>query len=195
MGRHDAETRQDSCPTRRFLGEAACASRCIPGALEGPGSHRGGPRPGSAAAEWDGRRAYPTPDGVAPRARPCCGAFFLFLRRARRSAAHAQAVLDILDELGVPAAPRVISEIAVSNYGRPLPASRFASLRRDEERACRKDPLSRPTWVVPTFTPPRTGRLPADRGELCLAPRAASDRWKGAQGELSPHSAGLVFDA
>lgn len=61
-------------------------------------------------------------------------------------------VLDILEELGVPASPRVISELAVARYGRPLPASRFASLRRDEERAFRKDPLSRPAWVVPALT-------------------------------------------
>jgi hypothetical protein len=61
-------------------------------------------------------------------------------------------VLDILDELSVPGSPRVISEIAAARYGRPLPASRFASLRRDEERACRKDPSSRPAWVVPALT-------------------------------------------
>lgn len=61
-------------------------------------------------------------------------------------------VLDILEELGVPTSPRVISELAVARYGRPLPASRFASLRRDEERAFRKDSLSRPAWVVPAIT-------------------------------------------
>lgn len=61
-------------------------------------------------------------------------------------------VLDILDELEVPASPRVISEVAVARYGRPLPATRFASLRRDEERAWRKDPTSRPAWVVPALT-------------------------------------------
>jgi hypothetical protein len=61
-------------------------------------------------------------------------------------------VLDILEELGVPASPRLISEIAVAHYGRPLPASRFASLRRDEERAYRKDALSRPAWVVPALS-------------------------------------------
>lgn len=60
-------------------------------------------------------------------------------------------VLDILDELGVPVAPRVISEVALACYGRSLPAARFASLRRDEERAYRKDPTSRPAWVVPAI--------------------------------------------
>jgi hypothetical protein len=61
-------------------------------------------------------------------------------------------VLDILDELAVPASPRVISELAVARYGRPLPASRFGSLRRDEERAYRNNPVSRPAWVVPALT-------------------------------------------
>ena len=61
-------------------------------------------------------------------------------------------VLDILDELGVPASPRVIGEVAAALFGRALPAARFASLRRDEERACRKDPMSRPAWVVPALT-------------------------------------------
>jgi hypothetical protein len=60
-------------------------------------------------------------------------------------------VLDILDELGVPVAPRVISEVALACYGRSLPAARFASLRRDEERAYRKDPTARPAWVVPAI--------------------------------------------
>jgi hypothetical protein len=60
-------------------------------------------------------------------------------------------VLDILDERGVPALPRVIGVVAVARYGKTLPVSRFASLRRDEERAYRKDP-SRPAWVVPALS-------------------------------------------
>jgi hypothetical protein len=69
-------------------------------------------------------------------------------------------VLDILDELAVPASPRVISEIAVARYGRPLPPSRFASLRRDEERAWRKDRLARPAWVVPALSAQGLTSLP-----------------------------------
>jgi hypothetical protein len=61
-------------------------------------------------------------------------------------------VLDVLDEIGVPAPPRVVSEVATLSYGMTLPASRLASLRRDEERAYRKDALSRPAWVVPALT-------------------------------------------
>jgi hypothetical protein len=69
-------------------------------------------------------------------------------------------VLDILDELTVPSSPRVISEVAVARYGRPLPPARFASLRRDEERAWRKDPLSRPAWVVPALSTQGLTSLP-----------------------------------
>ncbi len=60
-------------------------------------------------------------------------------------------VLDALDELGVPAAPRVVSEFAEVRFGVRLPAARFASLRRDEERAFSKDPASRPAWLVPAI--------------------------------------------
>jgi hypothetical protein len=60
-------------------------------------------------------------------------------------------VLDLLDEIGVPSSPRVVSEYALSRLGLDLPIARFASLRRDEERAYRKDALSRPAWVVPAI--------------------------------------------
>jgi hypothetical protein len=58
--------------------------------------------------------------------------------------------LDILEEIGVPSAPRTVSEIAAC-FGLSLPASRFSSLRRDEQRAFKKDPFSRPAWVVPAI--------------------------------------------
>jgi hypothetical protein len=60
-------------------------------------------------------------------------------------------VLDTLDEIGVPAAPRVISDFARATQRYSLPAERFASLRRDEERAYLKAPASRPAWVVPAI--------------------------------------------
>jgi hypothetical protein len=70
-------------------------------------------------------------------------------------------VLDILDELGVPNSPRVISEYALACLGIELPVARFASLRRDEERGFRKDPLSKPAWVVPALN--MTGFSPIPR--------------------------------
>jgi hypothetical protein len=60
--------------------------------------------------------------------------------------------LDILDELGVPMAPSAIAEFATATTGITLQASRFASLRRDEERASRRDPLAKPAWVVPAIS-------------------------------------------
>lgn len=60
-------------------------------------------------------------------------------------------VLDILDEIGVPASPRLISDFATAVYGRELPVERFASLRRDDEKAYEKDPTSRPAWVAPAI--------------------------------------------
>ncbi len=70
-------------------------------------------------------------------------------------------VLDILDELGVPNSPRVISEYALTCLGVELPIGRFASLRRDEERAYKKDPLSKPAWVAPALN--LTGFAPIPR--------------------------------
>jgi hypothetical protein len=60
-------------------------------------------------------------------------------------------VLDLLDEIGVPASPRAISEVAWAVYGRHLPADRFASLRRDEWRSFKNDSLARPAWIVPAI--------------------------------------------
>lgn len=56
--------------------------------------------------------------------------------------------LDVIEEIGVPAAPRTVSDFA-GCFGLSLPSARFSSLRRDEQRAYMKDPLSRPAWVVP----------------------------------------------
>jgi hypothetical protein len=60
-------------------------------------------------------------------------------------------VLDVLSELDVPAQPRLISEIAFIRFGQLLPPERFASLRRDEERAYLNNPTARPAWVVPAI--------------------------------------------
>lgn len=60
-------------------------------------------------------------------------------------------VLDTLNDLGVPSAPKLVSEYAGIVYGLVLPIPRFASIRRDEERSYRKRPSSRPAWVVPAI--------------------------------------------
>src|SRR5260370_4585873 len=60
--------------------------------------------------------------------------------------------LDILDEMGVPMAPSAVAEFANATTGIALPTSRFASLRRDEERASRRDPSAKPAWIVPALS-------------------------------------------
>lgn len=60
-------------------------------------------------------------------------------------------VLEMLDEIGVPSAPRTISEFAAAYCSLSLPPTRFASLRRDEMNAYKKNPSSRPSWVVPAI--------------------------------------------
>jgi hypothetical protein len=62
-----------------------------------------------------------------------------------------EVVLDITDELGVAVSPRVVSDYAVATLGMSIPPTRFGSLRRDEERAYKRDPHSRPAWVVPAI--------------------------------------------
>ena len=59
--------------------------------------------------------------------------------------------LDALDDLGVPAAPSLIADLTEALIGtRPSP-SRFASLRRDEENAARRNIAARPAWIVPAI--------------------------------------------
>jgi hypothetical protein len=60
--------------------------------------------------------------------------------------------LDILDEIAVPLSPSAIVEFAEATVGVTFAASRFASLRRDEERASRRDALAKPAWIAPALS-------------------------------------------
>jgi hypothetical protein len=60
--------------------------------------------------------------------------------------------LDILDEVGVPMSPSAIVEFASATSGVTFAASRFASLRRDEERASRRDAVAKPAWIAPALS-------------------------------------------
>ena len=69
-----------------------------------------------------------------------------------RSAGHRplrERVLDVLAEVGVPLAPRAVSELAAALYGWLIPSERIASLRRDEARAWERAASARPAWIVP----------------------------------------------
>jgi hypothetical protein len=68
--------------------------------------------------------------------------------------------LDAIDEIGVPVSPSTISDFSLAATGIGIPATRFASLRRDEERAARRDPASRPAWVAPALSTARLTALP-----------------------------------
>jgi len=68
--------------------------------------------------------------------------------------------LDALDDLGVPAAPALIADLTAALTGaRPSP-SRFASLRRDEENAARRNIAARPAWVVPAISAHQLTAIP-----------------------------------
>ena len=68
--------------------------------------------------------------------------------------------LDALDDLGVPAAPALIADLTAALTGaRPSP-SRFASLRRDEENAARRNIAARPAWVVPAINAQQLTAIP-----------------------------------
>lgn len=68
--------------------------------------------------------------------------------------------LDAIDEIGVPVSPSTISEFGLATTGVAVGATRFASLRRDEERAARRDSASRPAWVAPALSAARLTALP-----------------------------------
>ena len=68
--------------------------------------------------------------------------------------------LDALDDLGVPAPPALIADLTAALTGdRPSP-SRFASLRRDEENAARRNLTARPAWIVPALSAAELTAIP-----------------------------------
>lgn len=68
--------------------------------------------------------------------------------------------LDALDDLGVPAPPALIADLTAALTGiRPSP-SRFASLRRDEENAARRNVAARPAWIVPAINAAELTAIP-----------------------------------
>lgn len=68
--------------------------------------------------------------------------------------------LDALDDLGVPAPPALIADLIAALTGdRPSP-SRFASLKRDEENAARRNIAARPAWIVPAISAAQLTAIP-----------------------------------
>lgn len=79
--------------------------------------------------------------------------------RANQKSLREQA-LDIIDEIGAPAAPALIGELAKILLDTEIASSRFASLRRDEERAARRDFTARPAWIAPALSASHLTPLP-----------------------------------
>lgn len=68
--------------------------------------------------------------------------------------------LDALDDLGVPVPPALVADLTAALTGdRPSP-SRFASLRRDEENAARRNLAARPAWIVPAISAAELTAIP-----------------------------------
>ena len=80
--------------------------------------------------------------------------------RSRTGKTMREIALDVIDEIGVPVSPSTISEFSLATTGVDIRATRFASLRRDEERAARRNPASRPAWVTPALSTVRLTALP-----------------------------------
>jgi len=59
--------------------------------------------------------------------------------------------LDVVDAIGVPAAPRVVADYGLARFGVRIPAARLASLRRDERNAFDADSASRPAFLAPAL--------------------------------------------
>lgn len=81
--------------------------------------------------------------------------------RARKPAKPLrEQALDALDDIGAPAPPALIADLTAALTGiRPSP-SRFASLKRDEENAARRNISSRPAWVVPAINASQLTAIP-----------------------------------
>lgn len=62
-----------------------------------------------------------------------------------------EVVLDVVDTLGVPSTPRIVSDFGRARYGANIPSARIASLRRDEHNSFKADPLSRPAFLAPAL--------------------------------------------
>jgi hypothetical protein len=96
-----------------------------------------------------------------------------------RSQSAREGAVAALNELGVPASPREITDYAAARFGRTLDYRAFASIRRDERRAFDSPRTQRAVYIVPALE----GRwlLPA-RGRFTLS------EWPVEQRLIGPHS-------
>lgn len=165
----EAAARRDHVRVRELRAELRRAERAWDTLLSPPddadaGYGSGGPSPhlyesGSAAATPARDRRTTGPTSIVPA----------------REQVHRALTL-----LGVPAAPKLIGTVHEAFFSGPLPASRLASLRRDEERSYRSSPGARPYYLCPALT---YDRLVPARALLTISTWPLEDR---VVGPLSP---------
>ncbi|MFD9863403.1 hypothetical protein [Streptomyces alboflavus] len=94
-----------------------------------------------ALFDRDGDTGLDAEDPAAGRTRPAV------VQMPAREQVH-----QVLTLLTVPAAPKLISAVHEALFAGSLPATRLATLRRDEERSYRSAPMSRPYYLCPALT-------------------------------------------
>jgi hypothetical protein len=107
--------------------------------------------------------------------------------RRDRNQAIREVVLDSLNDLGVPTAPREIASYAQARFNVELEARLFASLRRDEQRTWKSTRSHRPVYIVPALTVAAPSRLLAMRGKLARSDWPLEQRLIGPWSERTDH--------
>lgn len=125
-----AAARRDSARVKELRAELRRAERAWD-ALVGP------PEPDGSPAEEAGA----VPDAVG-RGEPAAASMLPVREQVHQA-------LTLVD---VPAAPKLIKAVHEAFFTGTLPASRLASLRRDEERSYRAAPGARPYYLCPALT-------------------------------------------
>jgi hypothetical protein len=105
-----------------------------------------------AERAWDTLISPPEADESQPEAGAVPGATGRGQAAATSMLPVREQVHQALTLLGVPAAPKLIGAVHEAFFTGTLPASRLASLRRDEERSYRSSPGARPYYLCPALT-------------------------------------------
>lgn len=100
-----------------------------------------------------------------------------------RGASARKVVISALAEIGVPVSPRAVAEYARLRFGTDVAPGTFASLRRDELRAFKRNTV-RPVFVVPALD---GRRFLAIRGKVALSDWRLEQRLLGPWSERVDH--------
>lgn len=100
-----------------------------------------------------------------------------------------QTTISALNEIGVPASPRMISDYSLARFAIKIEARLLAALRRDERRAWTSGRSFRPVYIVPAL---EGRRFLAIRGKLALSDWSLERRLIGPWSERADHLTALV---